>query len=48
MYQCKKCGWEGKESELEYDSVDTCFGEDKVEMCPICGDMEVTLKRKEV
>ena len=47
MYQCKKCGWVGEESELEYDSADTCFGDDKTEMCPKCGSVEVILKKEE-
>lgn len=40
-FKCKKCGWQGGESELEYDLVETCMGNDKVEMCPECGSLEV-------
>lgn len=40
-YKCNECKWEGFESELDYDSVETCFGDDKVEMCPKCGSYEV-------
>lgn len=32
MYQCKDCNWKGSEEELDWDSVETCFGDDKVEM----------------
>ncbi len=41
MYRCRKCKWEGEESELDYDVIDTCFGQDKTEMCPICGSVEI-------
>ena len=46
-YRCKKCNWEGSSEELEYDSVDTCFGDDKIEMCPKCGSYEVVLVKEE-
>lgn len=41
LYKCKTCGWRGNESELEYESIESCMGEDKVEVCPKCGSMEV-------
>jgi hypothetical protein len=37
FYKCKGCEWTGNNNELEYDAVDTCFGEDTIEMCPECG-----------
>lgn len=40
-YKCSDCNWEGKESELEYDETETCFGTDQIEMCPQCGSYEV-------
>lgn len=42
-YKCNNCEWKGSESELEHDTVDTCFGDDKIEMCPQCGSYEVKL-----
>ncbi len=42
-YSCKKCQWTGSEKELEYDDVDTCGGNDKIEMCPNCGSYEVKI-----
>lgn len=40
-YKCKDCGWEGLESELETDSVESCFGDDEIEVCPKCGSMNL-------
>jgi len=40
-YTCLACSWTGLENELEYDVLDTCFGDDKVEMCPQCGSYEI-------
>ena len=40
-YKCSECNWQGKESELEYDETETCFGTDEIEMCPKCGSYEV-------
>jgi len=45
-YVCKKCGWKGFEEELEYDDVETCSGNDKIEMCPECGSYEVIFANK--
>ncbi len=44
-YICKKCEWTGTHNQLEYDDVDTCGGNDKVEMCPSCGSYEVILDK---
>lgn len=41
LYCCKNCGWMGEESKLDYDVVDTCMGDDKIETCPECGSYEV-------
>lgn len=40
-YICKQCKWKGSEKELTYDAVETCFGDDEIEMCPECGSYEV-------
>jgi len=40
-FKCKKCGWTGNSDELNWDTVETCMGEDKIEICPECGSMEV-------
>ncbi len=44
-YVCRGCGWEGPESELEYEEVDGCCGSDRVEVCPKCGNQNVMLVR---
>lgn len=44
---CQKCGWTGKESELDFDDVETCFGDDQMEICPKCGSIEVIIKYSE-
>jgi len=41
MYKCKVCNWHGQQHELEYDIIESCFGSDKVEVCPDCGSYEV-------
>ncbi len=43
-YECKSCQWKGDESELEYDDVESCAGNDKIEVCPECGSMNVWVK----
>ena len=40
-YTCANCGWKGKEKDLDFDNVDTCFGADEIETCPSCGSFEV-------
>lgn len=42
-YKCKPCSWEGTEIQLIYDTVETCMGTDKIELCPRCGNMDVRL-----
>lgn len=44
-YSCKKCSWQGPEEKLDYDDVDTCGGNDKIEMCPECGSYEVVVSK---
>ena len=41
IYRCKKCDWKGKQNQLELDVVETCFGNDDIEMCPKCGSYDV-------
>lgn len=38
---CKSCTWSGPEDELDYDDVESCMGNDKIEICPKCGSMNV-------
>ncbi len=47
IYYCKKCGWKGPEEKLNYDGVETCFGDDQIEICPKCGSIEVILDHSE-
>lgn len=41
QYKCTECGWTGKADELEYEKVESCMGDDQVEVCPQCGSMSV-------
>lgn len=45
-YKCNSCGWQGLEKELEYDVVETCMGNDEIEMCPKCGSLAVVEVKK--
>jgi predicted RNA-binding Zn-ribbon protein involved in translation (DUF1610 family) len=45
VFICNNCGWQGHESELETDSVETCMGNDQIEVCPQCGSMDVVKKQ---
>ena len=47
MYKCKNCNWSGQHNELEFDSVETCFGNDQIEMCPSCGSYEIIIIEEE-
>lgn len=40
-YRCKNCGWTGSESELDFDKVESCAGDDTIEVCPKCGSMNI-------
>lgn len=40
-YQCKECGWRGIAEQLEYEKVESCMGNDLIEVCPKCGSMNV-------
>lgn len=46
-YICKDCNWEGIESELDSDEVETCFGTDEIELCPKCGSINIILKNED-
>ena len=39
IYRCLDCKWQG--TDVDYDTVETCMGDDKTEMCPICGSLNV-------
>lgn len=45
QYECKDCHWKGAEEELDYDEVESCFGNDKLEICPVCGSMNVVQQK---
>lgn len=40
-FQCNNCQWKGVRTDLASDTVDTCFGDDEIEICPQCGSMDV-------
>jgi hypothetical protein len=42
-YKCLNCQWHGLETELGFDTVETCFGPDKIDMCPHCGSYDVNI-----
>jgi len=39
--RCLDCKWEGTKSELAVDKVESCMGDDEIEICPECGSMNV-------
>ena len=41
ILKCKKCNWQGSQDEVGWDTVETCMGTDKIEICPVCGSTEV-------
>ncbi len=41
ILKCKKCNWQGPPDEVDWDIVETCMGNDKIEICPKCGSMEL-------
>ncbi len=42
---CKQCAWIGRHDEVDWDTVETCMGTDKIEVCPMCGSMELDTVR---
>ena len=46
IYLCTQCQWTGCKDELELESIETCFGVDSYEVCPICGSFEIVKKEK--
>lgn len=47
IYRCNDCHWEGTEEELDADGVESCLGDDEIEVCPKCGSMNVQQVFKE-
>ena len=45
IYICNECGWKGVEEELELDNVESCMGDDKIEICPVCGSMNIVQQK---
>ena len=41
-YKCNDCNWIGGEKELEFEQVESCMGDDEIEVCPKCGSLNVT------
>ena len=41
LLKCEQCQWKGCRNEVNWDTVETCMGKDKIEVCPKCGSMEV-------
>ena len=46
-YICKQCNWQGFEKALDKDKVETCFGDDTIEICPECGSPNVFPQTKQ-
>ena len=40
-FKCEQCQWQGNSDEVNWDTVETCMGTDKTEVCPKCGSLEV-------
>jgi predicted RNA-binding Zn-ribbon protein involved in translation (DUF1610 family) len=45
-YTCKNCGWTGSETELQFETVEGCFGDDTLEICPKCGSGYVFITKR--
>jgi Zn finger protein HypA/HybF involved in hydrogenase expression len=43
IFKCKQCNWQGCVDEVDVEIIETCSGNDKTEVCPSCGSMEVYL-----
>lgn len=41
QFLCKACNWKGTRDELENEKVESCMGDDNIELCPKCGSMNV-------
>ena len=41
ILECKQCNWQGRPNEVNWDNVETSMGSDKIEVCPMCGSMEM-------
>lgn len=41
---CTECQWQGSKQEVEWEIVETCMGNDKIEICPICGGFNIRTK----
>jgi NAD-dependent SIR2 family protein deacetylase len=41
LLKCSNCNWIGAKEEVQWDTVETCMGNDLIEVCPKCGSMEV-------
>ena len=41
ILECKQCKWQGCPDEVKWETVETCMGTDEIEVCPICGSMEM-------
>ena len=46
-YKCHDCKWIGNEEALDWDTTETCMGLDKVEMCPECGSLNISLQHQQ-
>ncbi|MBN2805301.1 MAG: hypothetical protein JXR22_01465 [Prolixibacteraceae bacterium] len=47
VYQCLDCQWVGSEEALDIDKVESCLGDDELEICPECGSMNVIPKHSD-
>jgi predicted Rdx family selenoprotein len=43
-YVCLECNWCGTAQALQFEVVETCMGQDKIEICPQCGGFEIRIK----
>lgn len=46
IYKCTACNWKGAEEELDIEKVESCAGDDEVEICPVCGSMNVFCQKE--
>jgi len=46
FWECVNCHWVGSASELETDRVETCFGPDEFDVCPVCGGYDLAFSKE--
>lgn len=40
QFKCRNCNWQGSAQELDNEPVESCMGDDTIEVCPRCGSYD--------